>query len=232
MTLSLFSFRSILALHPSLTRHNTFKFIQFSSSTTKLHSTNRDTETIMKKVLVPIAQDSEEIETACITDTLTRFGAHVVVASIQPHGNLVCKMSRGLKIMADISIEDAAKEEWDLIALPGGMPGATYLRDCKILIDLLKQQQNKGKFYGAICASPSVVLAHHHLVEEGATCYPADNLRNQMKHPRDTDVVVQGNVITSQGPGTSLIFALKLGELLYGKSHADKIAQALLVKYN
>ena len=66
--------------------------------------------------------------------------------------------------MADTTIEQAAKEEWDLIALPGGMPGATYLRDCKTLIELLKRQQAQGKYYGAICASPSIVLAYHHLV--------------------------------------------------------------------
>lgn len=51
-----------------------------------------------KRVLVPIAEDSEEIETTCITDVLTRFGAHVVVASVKPDGDLVCKMSRGIKV--------------------------------------------------------------------------------------------------------------------------------------
>ena len=65
-----------------------------------------------KRVLVPIAEDSEEIETSSITDVLTRFGAEVVVASVQPDGELVCKMSRGLKICADVTIENASKEEW------------------------------------------------------------------------------------------------------------------------
>jgi 4-methyl-5(b-hydroxyethyl)-thiazole monophosphate biosynthesis len=55
---------------------------------------------------------------ACITDTLTRFGAEVTIASVM-NGELVCKMSRGIKVIADTTIEDAAKEEWDLVALPG-----------------------------------------------------------------------------------------------------------------
>ena len=76
-----------------------------------------------KRVLVPIGDGSEEIETTCITDTLTRFGADVTIASVMP-GELICKMSRGIKVVADKSIEDAAKEEWDCVALPGGMPGA------------------------------------------------------------------------------------------------------------
>jgi protein deglycase len=92
-----------------------------------------------KTVLVPIADGSEEIETTCITDTLTRFGAAVTVASVQP--SLTCTMSRGIKILADCTIAEAALKEWDLIALPGGMPGAEHLRDSKVLIDLLKKQK-------------------------------------------------------------------------------------------
>jgi len=68
-----------------------------------------------KRVLVPIADDSEEIETTCITDTLTRFGAEVVVASVKADGELVCKMSRGVKMVADIPIEDATEQDWDLV---------------------------------------------------------------------------------------------------------------------
>ena len=66
-------------------------------------------------------------------------------------------------------------------------------------------------------------------IGDSHTCYPSDSLRAQMKNPVDADVVVHGNVVTSKGPGTSLHFALKLGELLYGQAHADKIAKDLLV---
>ena len=98
-----------------------------------------------KRVLVPIGDGSEEIETTCITDTLTRFGAEVTIASVMPGEDLTCKMSRGIKVthvaenewlqmffeltlklfqvVADLPIVEAANEEWDLVALPGGMPG-------------------------------------------------------------------------------------------------------------
>mmetsp|Transcript_38542 Transcript_38542/g.57796 ORF Transcript_38542/g.57796 Transcript_38542/m.57796 type:complete len:195 (-) Transcript_38542:238-822(-) len=188
-----------------------------------------DAET-KKRVLVPIANDSEEIETSCITDTLARFGADVTVASVNPDGDLVCKMSRGIKFLADIPIEEAKGQEWDLIALPGGMPGAEHLRDCDILIDLLKEQKAKGKIYAAVCASPAVVLQAKDLIDTaGHTCYPAPGFRSTMKDPVDTDVVVQENVATSKGPGTSLKFALSLGEMLYGKEMADQIATQMLV---
>lgn len=186
-----------------LKHHNFFTALKMSSSSA-----------IKKKVLVPIAEDSEEIETSCITDVLTRFGAEVVVASIQPDGELVCKMSRGLKIKADVTIDDAATEEWDCIALPGGMPGAKYLRDCQALSGLLQDQHKKKKIFGAVCASPAVVLQPQGLLGSGSTCYPAVPFRSTMDSPSDEKVVVQDNVVTSQGPGTSLLFALSLGEKL------------------
>jgi 4-methyl-5(b-hydroxyethyl)-thiazole monophosphate biosynthesis len=132
--------------------------------------------------------------------------------------------------MADVHIEEASKEEWDIIALPGGMPGAEHLRDCKTLIELLKKQKENKKIYGAVCASPAVVFTSHDLLDGGATCYPAPVFREVMKDSSDEKVVVQDNVITSQGPGTSLLFALALGEKLYGKEEADNIAAALLVE--
>merc|ERR1719253_816713 len=95
------------------------------------------------QVLVPIAEDSEEIETACITDVLVRAGAEVTVASVS--GSTLVKMSRGLKIMADCLIADCADKEWDAIALPGGMPGAERLRDDEVLTKLLKSQSEKSK---------------------------------------------------------------------------------------
>jgi len=86
---------------------------------------------------------------------LVRFGADVVVASVKSDGELMCKMSRGLKVCADMTIEDASKEDWECIALPGGMPGAKHLRDCPTLIDMLKKQNDQKKLLGAICASPA-----------------------------------------------------------------------------
>lgn len=103
-----------------------------------------------KTVLVPIADGSEEIETTCITDTLTRFGAHVTVASVGP--TLECRMSRGIKVLADCAISDCVGKAWDLIALPGGMPGAEHLRDSADLVSLLQKQKSEGKLYAAVCA--------------------------------------------------------------------------------
>jgi len=184
------------------------------------------------RVLVPIGDGSEEIETTCITDTLARFGAEVVIASVMPDkSNLVCNMSRGIKVLADVHISEVSNSSFDLIALPGGMPGAEHLRDCTELIDMLKKQKMDNKLFAAVCASPAVVFASQGLMEgtAGNTCYPATPFTEKLEKPSEDEVVVNGCMVTSQGPGTSLKFAIKLGELLYGKEKADEIASAMLV---
>lgn len=178
------------------------------------------------KVLVPIADDSEEIETACITDTLVRAGAEVVVASVSD--KLQVKMSRGLKILADCTIEECKDKEWDAIACPGGMPGAERLRDCETLVNLLKAQSEKKKVTAAVCASPAVIFAAHGLLPENATCYPVPKFKDMIPNWSDTKAIIDGHIITSQGPGTSLQFALKIVEKLYSAEKAEEIAKAML----
>jgi protein deglycase len=180
-----------------------------------------------KKVLVPIADGTEEIEAVCIIDTLRRAGAEVTVASVS--GKLQVTASRGVKIAADALIGDCVGKTYDLVVLPGGMPGATNLRDSKELIGILKSQEQEGRLYGAICAAPAVVLQHHGLIgKRKATCYPscAKELSNADTGSR---VVVDGNLVTSQGPGTAIEFALRLAELLFDKAKAVEVGKAMLV---
>jgi 4-methyl-5(b-hydroxyethyl)-thiazole monophosphate biosynthesis len=180
-----------------------------------------------KKVLVPIADGTEEIEAVCIIDVLRRAGAEVTVASVD---DLQVTGSRGVKIVADKLMSECVEETYDLIALPGGIPGAEHLRDSEDLVGLLRRHQQEGRQYGAICAAPAVVLQHHRLLEQRkATCHPSF-----VQHLENTDlvesrVVVDGNVVTSRGPGTALEFALKLVELLYGQEKAKGVAAPMVV---
>ena len=80
----------------------------------------------------------------------------------------------------------------------------------------------------AVCASPAVVFATHGLLKDSATCYPADAFKEKVPGWTEAQAVVDGNVVTSQGPGTSLQFALKLVEILYSKEKAEEIAKQML----
>ena len=178
-----------------------------------------------KKVLIAIADGSEELEAVTIIDVLVRASADVTVASVS--GRQITA-SRGVKIVADALIGDCKDKDYDLIALPGGLPGAEHLRDCSELIEMLKKQKQAGRLYAAICASPAMVLQNHGLLEgRAATGYPSPDLNFPGR--QDSKVVVDGNCVTSQGPGTALEFALKLVELLFGEEKSRQVARAMLV---
>jgi len=104
------------------------------------------------------------------------------------------------------------------------------LRDCDALVSMLKKQVAAERLTAAVCASPAVVLATHGLIPDTATCYPAPAFKAAVTGWTDDKVVVKGEIVTSQGPGTSLTFALKLVELLVSPEKAEEIAKQMLVK--
>jgi protein deglycase len=179
------------------------------------------------KVLVPIADGTEEIEAVCIIDVLRRAGADVTVASV---GGRQITASRGVNIVADCQITDCQKIDFDLIVLPGGMPGAEHLRDSRPLTDLLRRHRAADRWYGAICAAPAVVLSHHGLLGGcQATSHPA--FRGQLTDGQadQARVVVDGKCVTSQGPGTAIEFALTLVTLLMGEARAAEVAAPMVL---
>jgi protein deglycase len=182
---------------------------------------------MIKKVLVPIADGTEEIEAVCIIDVLRRAGAEVAVASV---GEKTVNCSRGVQIVADKLIGDCTSESFDLIVLPGGVPGAQNLRDSADLKDLLKKQAGVGGFFAAICASPAVVLQAHGLLKNRrATSHPGFADQLEPNDSIESRVVVDGNCITSRGPGTALEFALALVEILYGEEKAKEVGAPMVL---
>jgi 4-methyl-5(b-hydroxyethyl)-thiazole monophosphate biosynthesis len=178
-----------------------------------------------KKVLVPVAQGTEEMEAVTIIDVLRRAGAEVIVASVD---TMTIKASRGLEFKADCLIKDCMDEAFDLIVLPGGVPGAMNLRDSKDLEILLKKQASQKKYYAAICASPAIVLHHYGLVTPGrVTCHPgfAGNIDNG--NVLKSAVVEDGNCITGRGAGAACDFALSLVALLYSEEMKKEVMQGL-----
>jgi len=175
-----------------------------------------------KRVLVPVADGVEEMEAITIVDVLRRAGAIVTIASVN---DIQITASKGVRIIADTTIHQCMDKQYDLIVLPGGIPGCENLRDSEDLTILLKQQAEAEKYYGAICASPAVVLNHHGLLKSRyATCHPA--FVNLMDNTDQVDsiVVVDHNCVTSRGAGTALAFSLKLVELLYSRQTAKEVA--------
>ncbi|XAR59445.1 hypothetical protein NMG60_11015287 [Bertholletia excelsa] len=184
--------------------------------------------TSSKKVLVPIGFGTEEMEAVIMVDVLRRAGAHVTVASVEPQ--LEIKASGGTRLIADTSISTCSDEIFDLVALPGGMPGSVRLRDCEILRKITSKQAEEKRLYGAICAAPAVTLLPWGLLrKKQMTCHPAFMDKLPTFWAVKSNIQVSGRLTTSRGPGTSLEFAITLAEQLCGESVAKEVGELLLM---
>lgn len=179
----------------------------------------------MIKILIPIADGSEEIEAVTLINVLRRAGFQVIVAGVTQRG---ITGARGVHLIADKSLSDCENETFDGIFLPGGMPGATNLEKSTLLINMLQKQAAHSKYYGAICASPALVLAPHDLLKgKRATAYPGFESKlpdTSMAHQK---VVRDGNCLTAQSPGSAQEFALAIIEALASKDKSEEIRQDL-----
>jgi len=183
-----------------------------------------------KSVLVPIADGSEEMEAIIVCDVLRRGGAEVTLASTGKH-EVTC--SRGVKIVADTLIEDCVSKDYDLVVLPGGMPGAEHLRDSKPLLDILRKQQASNKPLAAICAAPQVVLDSQGLLQgRKATAHPAFSGKLANQESVEERVVMDSGIMTSRGPGTAFEFALSLVSMLYGPDKMREVAGPMVMHDN
>ncbi|PIA46263.1 hypothetical protein AQUCO_01500051v1 [Aquilegia coerulea] len=181
-----------------------------------------------KKVLVPIGYGTEEMEAVILIDVMRRAGAHVVVASVEPQ--LEVEASSGTRLVADTCISTCSDEIFDLVALPGGMPGSARLRDCKILQEITSNQAEAKRLYGAICAAPAVTLHPWGLLKrKQTTCHPAFMDKLPTFWAVKSNIQVSGELTTSRGPGTAFLFVLSLVEQLFGESVAVELGGTLLM---
>ena len=181
----------------------------------------------MKKVLVPLAEGFEEIEAITVIDLLRRADLDVVTASL---GAKDVKAAHGVTVHADTTLDEALKDDYDMVVLPGGMPGAQHLDDDKRVHAVLHKMVESGKFAGAICAAPKVLANAGLLKGKRATSYPGFVDKMGLPDVTYTGAPVQcdGKIITGRGPGTAMDFALALVEALEGKDKRQSVEKALV----
>ena len=181
-----------------------------------------------EQVVVVLATGFEEIEAVTPIDVLRRAGVDVVVAGV---GATAVQGAHGVTYQCDAALEDIQTTP-RAIVLPGGLPGAENLGKSGAVKEMSLKVHEAGGICAAICAAPALTFAKFGLLNDcTATCYPTfeKEFDPSTKHSEDR-VVVDGNIITSRGPGTSLEFSLKLAAMLVGQAAADEIQGQMLAR--
>jgi 4-methyl-5(b-hydroxyethyl)-thiazole monophosphate biosynthesis len=181
----------------------------------------------MPKVLLPLAEGFEEIEALAVVDVLRRAKIEVTLAGLQL-GSV--SSARKVTIIPDTTIDTISVEEFNMIILPGGQPGTDNLNADPRIHRLLSEFQSSGKLIGAICAAPIILAAAGLLSGKRVTSYPSYSTKLNGALYEDRAVVTDGNIITSQGPGTAISFALAIVSRLVDGHTAEEISKSMLVQ--
>ena len=180
----------------------------------------------MPRVLLPLAEGFEEIEAMAMVDVLRRAEIEVVVAGLQPGP---VSSARKVTVIPDTSIDTISSDGFDMIVLPGGQPGTDNLNSDARIHRLLAEFQAKGKLIGAICAAPIILSKAGLLSGRRATSHPSCSTRLDGAMYEDRTLVTDGNIMTSQGAGTAISFALAIVSRLAGGHVSDTVRRAMLV---
>lgn len=177
-------------------------------------------------VLIPLAQGCEELEAITLIDLLRRAEIQVITASLT---NEPVKCARETVIIADFTLDEVLNDSFDLIVLPGGLPGADNLNADPRIHQIIDRFAAENKPVAAICAAPKVLLKNGILNNKKVTAYPGSlNAMDTSKITlNDKAVQIDGNVITSKGPGTAMEFALTLIEILLNAEARQQVEEPL-----
>ncbi len=182
----------------------------------------------MKRAAIFMADGCEEIEGLTVVDILRRAGIEIDMVSIGKDEKI--NGSHGIVFLADALISCFKPGDYDAFIIPGGKKGTENLLASEAVKSILKTAFEEGKLVAAVCAAPTVLGAAGILKEKKATCYPGFEDRLDCKTFSEERVVVDGNVITSRGMGTSIEFALAIVRYLEGAEKADTISKGIIFR--
>lgn len=183
----------------------------------------------MKKVIMPLAPGFEEIEALSVVDILRRAGAGVTLAGTV-EGPIEGRTS--IRVLPDAGLDEALGGSYEMIVLPGGGGGTKRLREDERVLGALREFDSAGRFIAAICAAPTVLSLAGVIRGRRVTSHPGsrEELVKRGEAVSDERVVVDGRLVTSQGPGTALEFAFCLVSLLFGEEKARELNSGILAR--
>ncbi|MCX5687505.1 MAG: DJ-1/PfpI family protein [Candidatus Omnitrophica bacterium] len=181
---------------------------------------------MLKKAIILLATGFEEIEAVTVIDILRRAGIELTIAGLD---GINITGSHGITITANKKL-GGLLPDFDAVIIPGGMPGALHLHNSSEVNDFIKKMHSIGAIIAGICAAPSVIMAPIGILyDKTATCYPGDQIDfGKNTRYENKAVVIDGNIITSQGPATAMEFAFAIVEKLIGEDTVKKLRKHTL----
>lgn len=183
----------------------------------------------MPRALLLLAEGAEEMEVVITADVLRRGGVEVVLASLGDDAPVRC--SRGIYLSPDSRLVEV-DGDFDVLVLPGGAEGVRRLCASKLVGHMLRAREEAGAMVAAICAAPLALRHHEAFTGRRMTCHPSVESRVMEHGERGSGaVVIDGNLITSRGPGTSFDFGLTLLSILRGDGLAATVEKPLMLPH-
>ena len=181
------------------------------------------------KAIVYLADGFEEIEALAVVDLLRRAEIEVETVSIME--SFTVQGRSAIRVEADRMWSAECADGSDLLVLPGGQPGTTYLGAHEGVKEQLLQAVKDGRYVSAICAAPTVLASHGILDGKEACCYPGleGKLTEGGARVRtDQPVIRDGRILTSRGAGTAVAFGIELIAALIGRDKAEEIRRGIV----
>ena len=180
----------------------------------------------MTRVLVPLSDGTEEIEAVIVIDTLRRANWEVVAVGMKKG---IVTASRGVKIVPDAAFDDIDPSTFDILVVPGGAKGVENFLQEERLHEAIRRLHRAGKIVAAVCAGPLVLQQAGVLSGCKVTCHPDHAAKITQAQWMNEPVVIDGNIMTSQGPGTCFKFALAILSKVEGPEKAKAVARGMIV---
>lgn len=180
-------------------------------------------------VAILLGNGFEEAEALVPADLLRRADISVKLAGI---GGREITGSHGITVTADCTVEELEYKELELLFLPGGTGGVHSIQNSEAALELVRRAYDAGVKLAAICAGPTILAGLGLLEGKKAVCYPG--LENRMAGAliqKNTQVVVDGDIITGQAAGAAFPFGLALVETLHSSKKAREVANAIHIYY-
>lgn len=182
----------------------------------------------MSRIAVFFADGYEEIEALTVVDICRRLGLVVDMVSVTEED--IVTGAHGIAVKMDKIFSQAEWENYNMLVLPGGMPGTKNLEACEPLMAQIDAFFRANKYIGAICAAPGI-FGHRGILKGKRACsYPTTESRLEGAQITAGPVEIDGNVVTSRGMGTAVDFALAIGGIFCGQEKADELAKGIVYK--